>query len=86
MGVQIPPGLPNNVHRVAWTARGRDSMMNKIKEFFRDVKVEIKKVVYPSREELIGSTWVVIITSIVISLFLGIVDLGLTKLVKIALR
>lgn len=61
-------------------------MMNKIKEFFRDVKVEIKKVVYPSREELIGSTWVVIITSIVISLFLGIVDLGLSKLVKIALR
>ena len=61
-------------------------MMNKIKEFFREVKIEIKKVVYPSREELIGSTWVVIITSIVISLFLGIVDLGLSNLVKIALR
>ena len=61
-------------------------MVDKIKEFFREVKIEIKKVVYPSREELIGSTWVVIITSIVISLFLGIVDLGLSKLVKIALR
>ena len=60
-------------------------MINKIKEFFREVKVEIKKVVYPSREELIGSTWVVIVTAIVISLFLGIVDLGLSKLVKIAL-
>ena len=66
--------------------RGTRVMMNKIKEFFREVKIEIKKVVYPSREELIGSTWVVIITSIVISLFLGIVDLGLSKLVKIALR
>ncbi len=61
-------------------------MINKIKEFFREVKIEIKKVVYPSREELIGSTWVVIITAIVISVFLGIVDLGLSKLVKIALR
>ena len=61
-------------------------MMNKIKEFFREVKIEIKKVVYPSREELVGSTWVVIITSIVISVFLGVVDLGLSKLVKIALR
>ncbi len=61
-------------------------MINKIKEFFREVKIEIKKVVYPSREELIGSTWVVILTAIVISVFLGFVDLGLSKLVKIALR
>ncbi len=61
-------------------------MMNKIKEFFKEVKVEMKKVVYPTREELMGSTWVVIITAIVISVFLGIVDLGLSKLVKVALR
>jgi preprotein translocase subunit SecE len=61
-------------------------MLNKVKEFFREVKVEIKKVVFPSKDELIGSTWVVIITVIVISLFLGVVDLGLTKLVGIALR
>jgi len=61
-------------------------MVEKIKEFFRDVKIEIKKVVYPSREELMGSTWVVILTAIVISVFLGIVDLGLSKIVKVALR
>jgi preprotein translocase subunit SecE len=61
-------------------------MLNKVKEFFREVKVEIKKVIFPSKDELIGSTWVVIITVIAISLFLGVVDLGLTKLVGIALR
>jgi preprotein translocase subunit SecE len=61
-------------------------MLNKIKEFFREVRVEIKKVVFPARDELVGSTWVVIITVIVISLFLGIVDLGLTRLVGLALR
>lgn len=61
-------------------------MVEKIKEFFKEVKIEMKKVVYPSREELIGSTWVVIITAIIISVFLGVVDLGLSKLVKIALR
>jgi len=61
-------------------------MLNKVKEFFREVKVEIKKVVFPSKDELIGSTWVVIITVIIISLFLGIVDLGLTKMVGLALR
>ena len=61
-------------------------MLNKVKEFFREVKVEVKKVVFPSKDELIGSIWVVIITVIMISLFLGIVDLGLAKLVGIALR
>lgn len=61
-------------------------MLNKVKEFFREVKVEIKKVVFPSKDELTGSTWVVIITVIIISVFLGVVDLGLSKLVGIALR
>jgi preprotein translocase subunit SecE len=61
-------------------------MLNKVKEFFREVKVEVKKVAFPSKDELIGSTWVVIITVLIVSVFLGIVDLGLTKLVGIALR
>ncbi|MDH4231951.1 MAG: preprotein translocase subunit SecE [Nitrospirota bacterium] len=61
-------------------------MIEKIKQFFREVKVEMHKVVYPSREELIGSTWVVIVTVMVISLFLGVVDLSLTKLVGMAIR
>jgi len=61
-------------------------MLNKTKEFFREVKVETKKVVFPSKDELVGSTWVVIITVIIISFFLGVVDLGLSKLVGMALR
>lgn len=61
-------------------------MIEKIKQFFREVKVETNKVVYPNREELIGSTWIVIITVIIISVFLGVVDLGLTRLVGLALR
>jgi preprotein translocase subunit SecE len=61
-------------------------MVSKIKEFLKEVKIEIKKVVFPSKEELIGSTWVVIITVIIISIFLGIVDLGLARLVEFALR
>lgn len=60
-------------------------MVERIKQFFREVKIETSKVSYPSREELIGSTWVVIITVFVISVFLGLVDLSLAKLVKLAL-
>ncbi len=60
-------------------------MIEKIKQFFREVKTETGKVVYPSREELIGSTWVVIVTIIAISVFLGVVDLTLSKVVGFAM-
>jgi preprotein translocase subunit SecE len=61
-------------------------MVNKVKQFFREVKFEIKKVVFPTKDELVGSTWVVIITVVVISLFLGVIDLGLSELVGVLLR
>ena len=61
-------------------------MVERMKQFFREVKVETGKVVYPSREELTGSTVIVIITVMIVSVFLGIIDLGLTKLIGLALR
>lgn len=61
-------------------------MIQKIKEFLSEVKIEIKKVIYPNREELVGSIWVVIIAVILVSIFLGIVDIGLSKIVKELLR
>lgn len=57
-------------------------MIERIKQFFAEVKAEFKKVVFPTREELIGSTWVVIIAVVVVSLYLGVVDLGLSQIVK----
>jgi preprotein translocase subunit SecE len=61
-------------------------MFNRISQFLREVKVETKKVVFPSKDELVGSTWVVVITVLIISFYLGIVDLGLSKLVRYLLR
>jgi preprotein translocase subunit SecE len=61
-------------------------MFEKTKHFLKEVKIEMKKVVYPSRDELIGSTWVVIITTFIVSFYLGIIDLGLSELVKTLLR
>ncbi|MEK6691209.1 MAG: preprotein translocase subunit SecE [Nitrospirota bacterium] len=59
--------------------------MQKIKEYLKEVKVELKKVVFPSKDEIIGSTWVVIFTVVLVSIFLGIVDIGLSRLVKLVL-
>ena len=55
-------------------------MFKRITEFLRDVKLEIKKVVFPARKEVIGSTWVVIVSVLISAIFLGIVDMALGKL------
>jgi len=56
-----------------------------MKQFFREVRVELKKVTWPSRKETIASTSVVLVTVILVAFFLGIVDLGLSRLIKIFL-
>ena len=60
--------------------------MQKIKQFLHEVKIEIKKVVFPTREELLGSTQVVIVSVLMISVFLGVVDYLLSRAVRALLR
>jgi preprotein translocase subunit SecE len=57
-------------------------MVTRVKEFSQDVLVEFRKVTWPSRQELINSTMVVIVVTVVLAFFLGGVDIGLTKLVE----
>ncbi len=51
--------------------------MRKIIQFFRDVRAEMTKVVWPSRGDVVRYTATVIIFSIVMSAILGAADLGL---------
>jgi preprotein translocase subunit SecE len=55
--------------------------LNKIREFFHDVLVEFKKVSWPSRREVMGSTTVVIIVVLVLAVFLFVVDQALSAVV-----
>jgi len=55
-------------------------------QFLREVKVELKKVVWPSRKQTIGSTAVVLILVIIISIFLGMVDMGLSGIIRMVLK
>ena len=54
-------------------------------QFFREVKAELTKVTWPSKKQTIGSTVVVIAFVFIISLFLGVVDFGLSNLVRLIL-
>jgi preprotein translocase subunit SecE len=49
-------------------------MIESIREFFSDVSGELKKVSFPTRAETIGSTTVVIVFCIIMSLYLSFVD------------
>jgi preprotein translocase subunit SecE len=55
-------------------------------QFLREVKVELKKVAWPSKKQTMGSTVVVLILVFIISAFLGIVDMGLSGLVRLVLQ
>ena len=61
-------------------------MFKKMAEFFEEVKLELKKVVFPTKKEVIGSTWVVIITVLICAVFLGLVDMGLGRLMTLAFK
>jgi len=55
--------------------------IDSIREFFIDVRGELKKVSFPTRAETIGSTTVVIVFCIIMSLYLSFVDSILVWLV-----
>ena len=48
--------------------------MKKIKAFFQESYGELKKVVWPSRDSVISSTKVVLVSTVVFAIFFGIVD------------
>jgi preprotein translocase subunit SecE len=54
----------------------------KAKQFLLDVRVELKKVTWLGRKEVLSITMVVLVTVFFISAFLGIVDIGLSSLIK----
>lgn len=49
-------------------------MFGKIVKFLQEVRTELTKVTWPTRQELIGSTIVTVVVTLIISVFIGIVD------------
>jgi preprotein translocase subunit SecE len=56
------------------------------KQFLREVKTELKKVTWPSRKDTLSGTAVVLVAVFIIALFLGIVDSGLSNIIKELLK
>ena len=60
-------------------------IIQNVTQFLKDAKVELKKVTWPTPKQTLASTAVVIIIVFIVSIYLGIVDFVLAKLVKFVL-
>ena len=57
--------------------------MRKISAYFKSISSEMKKVSWMNKQQIINSTIIVGIFSLIISVFLFVLDFGLSELVKI---
>ena len=56
-------------------------MANRVTKFLSEVKSELKKVTWPSRDEVKGSTMVVIVLTFLLAFYVGVVDFLLSKII-----
>ena len=57
-------------------------VIGRVKEFVQEVLGEFRRVTWPTREQLVNSTVVVIIVTVVLAFFLGAVDIALARVVE----
>lgn len=62
------------------------SLSERIRRFWRDSRAELRKVNWPNRKELTTYTIVVIVVTIIVSTFVGVVDFVFSRLLGIILR
>jgi len=57
-------------------------MIQKISQYFNGVQIEMKKVTWLSKQEMMGSTIIVGVFSVLISIFLFFVDFGVSQFIS----
>lgn len=60
--------------------------MQRIKKFFSDIIREMRKVSWPKRRELTRYTITVLSTVVFFAAFFAVIDLGITKLIRLVLE
>ena len=60
--------------------------LRRVRQFFREVAAEFRRVNWPSRAEVTRSTVVVLAVVVILALYLGAVDVGLARIVEVILK
>ena len=61
-------------------------MWERFKNYLAETRIELKKVTWPNKEELKEATRVVVIASIMLTIFIGIIDQILSSIIKLVFR
>lgn len=64
-----------------WLEKVKD-FFSSIPRFIGEVKAEMKKVSFPTRDEVVGTTGVVLVTSVVFAIYLWLADMIIVQLFK----
>lgn len=60
--------------------------MNKISQFLKEVKQEVKKVTWPTRTETIRYSLMVIVASLIVAIYLGGLDYVVANILEMFIR
>ena len=60
--------------------------INRTIDFLKEVKIELTKVSWSTKKELLGATTVVIVITSIMGLFIGIIDLFLSKVLSLVFK
>ena len=61
-------------------------MIGAVKKFVGEVAVELKKVSWFTRQEVIDATWIVLISTVVLGIFIAGTDFLLAKFIRVIIR
>jgi preprotein translocase subunit SecE len=61
-------------------------MFGKVKRFFGDVTIELKKTTWPTKKDVIGTTIVTCVMVSIVTAFLWVVDLGLVRILSVIFK
>ena len=75
--------MPSQKGKEVARARQEVPRENRVARFWRETTAELRKVVWPSRDQAVNLTLIVVTTVVAMSAFLGVIDFFLTQLVKL---
>lgn len=73
------PSWPENIKTL-------EIKLGRIKNYIKESVGELKKVSWPKKDEVVSSTWIVILFIIIFAIILGLIDFGAVTLVRAVIR
>ena len=60
--------------------------IDEAKQFFVEARQELKKVTWPTKQQTMNATWVVLAVTTLLAIFMGLVDMGFSRLIGLIAR